>query len=270
MLLKTVLIFLITFLGYSEWLLGTSFLQRPIILGPLVGLVMGNFTDGIIMGATLELAMVGAVSVGAYNPPDLISGTVLGVSLAIQSHASAAAALTLGIPVATIMLAMNTALGQPLTLIFIHKCDRDADRANTHAFTRDMLISGWIQNWCGIVFIPLAFYFGSSFVTGLLGNIPTFIQTGMNIAAGLLPALGFAMLAQMIMNKKVAVFFFIGFFLVAYGGINTTGVAIFAALLAIVMYVFIDKDKAENMPSDNASLSSSRSKDSRGDGFDEF
>ncbi|NVY96124.1 PTS sugar transporter subunit IIC [Lactobacillus sp. DCY120] len=150
-----------TFLGYSEWLTGTSYLQRPIILRPLVGLVFGDLSAGIIMGATLELAMVGAVSVGAYNPPDLIAGTVLGVSLAIQSHATAAAVLTLGIPVATIMLAMNTALGQPLMLILIHRIDKNAAVANTRALTRNMLLAG-VQNWCGIIFTPLAFYFGSN------------------------------------------------------------------------------------------------------------
>lgn len=266
MIIKTFLIFLITFLGYSEWLLGTSYLQRPIILGPLVGLVMGNLTAGIVMGAVLELAMVGAVSVGAYNPPDLIAGTVLGISLAIQSHTSTAAALTLGIPVATIMLAMNTAFGQPLMLILIHRCDKYANEANTRGFTRSMLLAGWVQNWCGIVFIPLAFYFGSSFVTNLLGNIPKFIQTGMNVAAGLLPALGFAMLAQMIMNKKVAAFFFVGFFLVAYGGITTTGVAIFATLIAIIMYFFIDQEKTQT-----TSVSASNTETSQsGDDFDEF
>lgn len=69
MVIKTILIFLIALLGYSEWLTGTSYLQRPIVLGPLVGLVMGDMVTGTIMGATMELAMVGAISVGAYNRP---------------------------------------------------------------------------------------------------------------------------------------------------------------------------------------------------------
>ena len=43
MVIKTILIFLIALLGYSEWLTGTSYLQRPIVLGPLVGLVMGEW-----------------------------------------------------------------------------------------------------------------------------------------------------------------------------------------------------------------------------------
>lgn len=46
MVIKTILIFLIALLGYSEWLTGTSYLQRPIVLGPLVGLVMGDMVTG--------------------------------------------------------------------------------------------------------------------------------------------------------------------------------------------------------------------------------
>lgn len=240
MLVKTLLIFLIGFLGYSEWLLGTSYFQRPIVLGPLVGLVMGDVVTGVIMGATMELAMVGAISVGAYNPPDTISGTILGVSLAMQAGADPSAALTLGIPIATIVLALDTALGQPIMLLLIHRIDKNVEDGDTRAITRNMLIAGWVQSWCGLLIIPAAFYFGADAVTELLSVIPDFVQTGMDIAAGLLPALGFAMLAQMIMNKTVAPFFFAGFFLMAYFGIGTTGVAIFAAILVVAMVVLGD------------------------------
>lgn len=238
MIIKTILIFLIGLLGYSEWLLGTSFLQRPIVLGPLVGLVMGDLQAGIIMGATLELAMIGAVSIGAYNPPDLISGTVLGVSLAISSGAGADAALTLGIPIATVMLAVDTALGQPIMLFFIHRCDKHAETGNIKAFNRCMFIAGYGQSIFGIICIPLAFYFGVDAVAKLLSVIPDFVQTGMDITAALLPALGFAMLAQTMMNKKVAPFFFIGFFLVAYLQISITGVAIFSILMVLMLIMF--------------------------------
>lgn len=262
MILKTFLIFLVGLLGYSEWLLGTSYLQRPIILGPLVGLVLGDIQDGIIMGATLELAMIGAVSVGAYDPPDLVSGSIIGISLAIQTHAAPGAALTLGIPIAAIMQALGLATGQPLMLAFIHKCDSAAEKGNTHALTRNMLIAGYIQDWPGIVFIPLAFYFGSSTVARVLNIIPSFVQDGMNVAAGLLPLLGFAMLAQMMMNKKVAAFFFLGFFVVAYSGITTTGVAIFAVVMAAIMYVFFEQSPVHKKVSHVA--------EQEEDGFDEF
>ena len=68
MLVKTLLIFLITFFAVSEFLLGTSLIQRPLVLGPLVGLAFGQLELGIVIGATLELAFIGAVSIGAYIP----------------------------------------------------------------------------------------------------------------------------------------------------------------------------------------------------------
>ena len=265
MILKTFLIFLVGLLGYSEWLLGTSYLQRPIILGPLVGLVLGDLQSGIIMGATLELAMIGAVSIGAYDPPDLVSGSIIGISLAIETHAAPGAALTLGIPIAAIMQALGLATGQPLMLAFIHRCDSAAEKGNTKALTRNMLFAGYIQDWPGLVFIPLAFYFGSSTVAKLLNIIPQFVQDGMNVAAGLLPLLGFAMLAQMMMNKKVIAFFFFGFFLVAYGKISTTGVAIFAVIMAAIMYVFFDRDDKSQKGKDVKP-----SVEQESDGFDEF
>ena len=91
---------------------------------------------------------------------------------------------------------------------------------------------------------PLAFYFGSDAVISLINLLPQFVIDGIGIAGGLLPALGFAMLAQMIMNRKVVVFFFLGFFTVKLLGVGTTGVAIFAVILAIVL-VGIEKSMAD-------------------------
>lgn len=265
MIVKTFLIFLITVFGYSEWFFGTSYIQRPIVLGPLVGLAMGNLTAGIIMGATLELAMLGAISVGAYVPPDLVAASVLGIALAIESNADPSAALTLGIPIATIVLALNTAIGQPLCLIFVHRCDRMADQANLRGFTISMLLTRVVRMLPGLIFIPAAFFFGQHAVASMLAGMPGFIKTGMDIAASLLPALGFAMLAQMIMSKKVVPFFFLGFFLCAYGKISTTGVAIFATIMVAIMYLFLEKKNQSA-----AAIENSGSDAQGGDGFDEF
>lgn len=266
MLVKTFLIFLLAFLGYSEWFLGTSYVQRPIVLGPLVGLAMGNLTTGVIMGATLELAMIGSIAIGGYNPPDPVSGTILGVALAIQTHASIGAALTMGIPISSLMLALNTALGQPPMLVFIHKCDKDAAKGNSRKFTIDMLISGWIQSWPGLVIIPLAFYFGSNTVKNLLDFIPAYVQTGMNIAAGILPALGFAMLLRMIVNNKNLVFFFLGFFIIAFTKFTVTEVAIFAFMIVTISWFYIP-DKNSQIRASSKTTESFKTEE---DGFDEF
>ena len=58
-----ILITLIAFIGYSEDFLGTTLISRPIVLGPLVGLILGHFTTGVITGATLELVFIGVMSI---------------------------------------------------------------------------------------------------------------------------------------------------------------------------------------------------------------
>ena len=242
MVLQTILITLVAILGKCEFLLGTSLIQRPIIMGALTGLVMGDLQAGVIMGATLELAFVGAVSIGAYIPPDMLSGTILGVAFAIKAGMGAEAALSLGMPI------------DAETCSFSYLVDKHIAQGNEKMFSFDVIGGGLIAAMVTLPIIPLAFYLGSDAVTAVLGGLPEFIQTGMNIACGMIPALGFAMLAQMIMNKKVAPYFFIGYFMVAYlgeYGIGTTAVALLACLIAAIQMFKSDKPVAVEKPVNN-------------------
>src|SRR5260370_40716889 len=85
--------------GHSEDFLGTTLLSRPLVLGPLVGLVLGDLPRGIMIGATLELIFMGNIKVGAAIPPDVITGGVLGTAFAIVSGQGPAIALALAVPI---------------------------------------------------------------------------------------------------------------------------------------------------------------------------
>ena len=85
MLVKTLLIALVSFIGFLECGVGNSMIQRPIVMGPLVGLVLGDVNAGLAVGATLELAFMGNVTIGAALPPEITAGGILGTALAIVS-----------------------------------------------------------------------------------------------------------------------------------------------------------------------------------------
>lgn len=170
MLVKTLFIFLITLFACSEFLLGTSLIQRPIILGPLVGLVFGQLELGIVMGATLELAFIGAVSIGAYIPPDMISGTILGTALAIQAGTGPETALALGLPISTVMLALNSVVGSPIMLTFTHLMDKDIEEGNVAKFKFHYFFGGYCSFAARLIVIPCAFYFGSDAVGFIKSN----------------------------------------------------------------------------------------------------
>ena len=107
MILKAFLLGCIAFLGKCDLATGTNQLQRPIILGPLVGLVLGDLDAGIKIGATLELAFLGSYSVGAFIPPNVIVGGVLGTAFAIVTGKGPAVAFTMAFPIALLAVAID-------------------------------------------------------------------------------------------------------------------------------------------------------------------
>ena len=83
--------------------------------------------------------------------------------------------------------------------------------------------------------VGCGYYAGGPAVQALLNVIPKWISNGLQITMGLLPAIGFGLLLMMIMDKEVACFFFLGFALSVYLGIPVTAIAIFGAIIAIVL-----------------------------------
>jgi len=73
--------------------------SRPIVLSPILGLIMGNVSVGLIVGASLELLWLNAPPVGAYLPEDesfcAAAATPAAACAAIYMSDAAAAGLAL-------------------------------------------------------------------------------------------------------------------------------------------------------------------------------
>ena len=233
-MVEALLLGLVAFIAQSEYALGTSLISRPIVTGLLTGLVLGDVQTGVIMGATLELAFIGSFSVGASIPPDVVTGGILGVAFAITSGAGTETAL-LGRPIATLTLILkNIYLGMFIPMLS-QKADGYAERADLRGIERMHLIAGFGLSLMLAAVVTVSFLVGSNAVKSLLDTIPEFIKHGLSVATGIIPALGFAMLARLLINKKVAPYFFLGFVLMAYLKIPVTGIAILGAIVAVVM-----------------------------------
>ena len=127
--------------------------------------------------------------------------------------------------------------------LFVHKADKYAEKGDCSGVERMHLLGGFFSVNLPIGLIVFFSYFlGAPVMESILNVIPEFIQNGLAIATGLLPALGFALLVKMIINKKVAVFYFLGFALSVYLKIPITGIAIFGVITAIIL-VGLNKEK---------------------------
>lgn len=235
MIMQAVLLGVVAFIAQSEYALGTSLLSRPIVTGLFTGIVLGDIKTGIIMGATLELAFIGSFSVGASIPPDVVTGGILGTAFAITAGAGTETALLLGLPIATLTLIFKNVYLGLLIPIMNHKADDYASEGNYKGVERMHLTAGFGLSLMLALVVAISFSVGSNTIKGLLDMIPEFIQHGLSVATGIIPALGFAMLARLLINKSVAPYFFLGFIIVAYLNIPVTGIAVLGAIIAVIV-----------------------------------
>ncbi len=238
---EAVSIFLIAVIANLQDFTGTTFIGRPLVTGCLVGLVLGDIQNGLIIGATLELIFMGLMGVGATVPPDEVSGGILATAFAIKTGSGVDVALTLALPIATLGLVVKNFLYVVVIPAMSQKADTYAERgeitkaANMHiwaSMTRVLLMS---------ILIAVSYYIGSGAVESIVNAIPQAFVEGMNIATGVLPAVGFAMLIGMTFTKKVAPFFFLGFVLSAYLKMDMLGIAIIGGIFGAVMFIIMNE-----------------------------
>lgn len=235
-MIKVLLIFLIACFGYSDYFTGKSLQTRPLVLGPLVGLVMGDMQAGCVIGATMELALMGAVGVGAALPPEVVSGGILGTAFAIAGHKDAGMAVALGLPIAMLVMLLRNFLFIVIVPLFANRADKYAEQGDIKGVSRMHWFGGIFGMYLPMaILVAVAYYLGSGVMETVLNAIPQFVQDGLTISAGILPALGFAILLRMILNKKIAAFLAIGFVMTAYLGLPVLGVAIMAVSIVALM-----------------------------------
>ena len=134
------LVALVAALVYMESRIGGQhMLDRPIIIGPLVGVILGDPVTGLIVGGSLELVWMGLVGIGTSTPPDVVVGSALATALAIKTGATYETTLALAIPIS--LLAQVGAIGVCiLNTAFAHRADACAEKGDY----RGVEISNWM------------------------------------------------------------------------------------------------------------------------------
>lgn len=245
MAFQAFLIGLIVFIGKADYFVGTAMLGRPIVLGALVGLALGDAATGTIIGFSLELVFMGMQAIGASIPPDMIVGSVLGTAFAITTGNGIDTAVTIAMPAAVLSAFIVNLFYGVITPIMARSADRYAEDDNDRGITMIFLANGFIFDATFAVIAFVAFMFGGDAVSAFVAAIPAWLTTGIAIATGILPAVGFAQLITMIASKETAVFLLLGFLLAAYLGVPTLGIVCFAVVIVGVLYmahIFIPKD----------------------------
>lgn len=74
----------------DQWPAVQSMVSRPIVTGPVVGLILGSPSDGVLWGAAIEAMELAVQPVGAARYPDAALAGVLGTTAALTGAESGA------------------------------------------------------------------------------------------------------------------------------------------------------------------------------------
>lgn len=225
---------------------GPQMLRRPLLIGPVVGIILGDLPTAMVISATLELMWMGLGNMGAYQTPDMIVGTIVGVTFALISNQGIATGIATATAVALLSQQLILLLNIAKTMFFSTWADKLALTGNFDSLLRINYVAIAMFFLFRAVPVFLIIYFGSGIIDPLLQMVPTDILNSLNTASAILPAIGLSILMTIIMKKGMWAFLFIGFILNACLNLSVLGTTLLSLSFAtLYMWFMALKDKQE-------------------------
>lgn len=213
-------------------------LKQPLPVALLVGIILGDVPQAMIVGASIQLIYLGMIAPGANIPADYTLAALVGVATAVTTGMDPKAAVTVAVPLGILGVTLDY-IRRTANAAFAHLADRYAEEANTRGIAMCALI--WpplLQLPLRAIPVTLALYYGVGYVDAALQAIPDSLLHGLSVAGGIMPALGFAITMAVIGRKALIPYFIAGFFLVQYSGLPIMPIAIFGLILAYLHVLF--------------------------------
>lgn len=213
-----------------------SSLSQPVAAGLIAGLVMGDMKAGLVIGASLQLMILGVGTFGGASRIDATTGTVLATAFSVGLKMDPKLAIsTIAVPVAAVMVQLDV-LARFANTYFAHRVDKMIDEFNYKGINRNFLYGAlpWALSRCLPIFLALAFGGGvvQRIVKVLTGPL-AWLGSGLTFAGAALPAVGFAILLRYLPVKKHIAYLILGFtittlFTVLFGNIQALGTGLVA------------------------------------------
>ncbi|MCI1997333.1 PTS galactosamine transporter subunit IIC [Olsenella porci] len=230
--------------GIDFWLEG-FYIFRPIIVSSITGLILGDPTTGIICGGITELAFAGLTPAGGTQPPNPVLAGVMAVVIAHTTGTKPAAAMSLSLPFSFLMQYVILLCYSAFSF-FMGPADEAAKKGDTGKIVQINVICTAIVALLYGVIVFLCAYVAQDAMKTLVENLPDWLAHGFEVTGGVLPAIGFAMLLNVMFTVEFLPFLLIGFVMASFLNFsNLLPVAVVGLALALFVYSIDDnRDKA--------------------------
>lgn len=234
--LQATILGLVAFLAGLDLYNGLTHFHRPVVLGPIEGLILGDLNTGILVGGTLELVWMGLAPLAGAQPPNVIIGTVVGTTFAITTKTDPKVAVGVAVPFAIAVQMGITFLFSVMSAV-MSRCDQMAEEANLKGIDYvnylGLIVLGTFYFFCA--FLPV--YFGAEHAGKIIELLPKQVIDGLGVAGGIMPAIGFAVLLKIMMKNAYIPYFILGFVGAAWLELPVLAIAAAATAMALIDYM---------------------------------
>lgn len=241
-ILQIVLVIIVAFLAGVEGILDQFQFHQPVIACTLIGLVTGNLLPCLILGGTLQLMASGWANIGAAVAPDAALASVASAIILVlggQGRAGVDSAIAIAVPLAVAGLLL-TIVCRTVATAFVHFMDTAAKKGDIRAIEMWQIAGICLQGIRIAIPAGLILAIGSERISSLLNSMPAWLTEGLAIGGGMVVAVGYAMVINMMATKEVWPFFALGFVLATISQITLIGLGAIGVALALI-YLALSK-----------------------------
>lgn len=241
-IIQIILVFIVAFLAGMEGILDEFHFHQPIIACTLIGLVTGNLVPCLILGGTLQMIALGWANIGAAVAPDAALASVASAIILVlggQGREGVSSAIAIAVPLAIAGLLL-TIIVRTIATAFVHFMDAAAKEGNFRKVEFWHIIAICMQGLRIAIPAILIVAVGAGPVRSMLEAMPTWLTDGLAIGGGMVVAVGYAMVINMMATKEVWPFFAIGFVLATVSEITLIGLGAIGVALALI-YIALSK-----------------------------
>lgn len=246
-LYQIILVIIVAFLAGVEGVLDEFQFHQPLVACTLIGLATGHVTECVILGGTLQMIALGWANIGAAVAPDAALASVASAIILVlsgQGVKGVDTAIALAIPLAIAGLFL-TIVARTLSVPIVHAMDKQAEKGNIKGVEMYHYLGIAIQGLRVVVPAVCLLFIPAEAVKGLLESMPAWLTEGMGIGGGMVVAVGYAMVINMMATREVWPFFAIGFVLAAIPQLTLMGLGAIALSLALIYLYLLDNGSSK-------------------------
>lgn len=216
----------------------------PIWSGFLVGLVMGQPLEGMMLAAAINLPYIGFITAGGSMPGNAMFAGPIGTALGLVSGLPVEQVTTISVLLGSVaVMAWNAYM--TINSVWVHMAEKAAAKGNLKMVRFFNYVPSFFVSFVLNGLPAMLIVTKGAIVGEWLHAMPQWIMDAFALVGGILPALGVGMLLNFMGQKKILPFFFLGFFLAQFLGLNTMAITVFGAIIAFIIYLFNENKEKE-------------------------